>query len=75
MHKCITVVDLASTAIRTLDYPMVLLLEGNSERGAHVRSNICLRRLISTKGVTNRIFFSRKDRFFLPRHIMSYHLV
>ena len=39
---------------------MVRLLDGDSEKGEHVRSNlcylICLRHLIGLRAVTNRIF-------------------
>ena len=47
---------------------MVLILDGNSELGAYVRSNICywicLRNLITSRAFTNR---SLKDQFFLMR--------
>ena len=43
---------------------MVLILDGNSLRGAHLRRNIyystCLRHLIVSRAVTNRIFLSEK---------------
>ena len=47
---------------------MVLTLDGNSEMGAHVFSAIsviliCLRHLITSRAVTNRIFFSKKNYF------------
>ena len=46
---------------------MVIVWEGNSERGAHVNSNICylicLRHLNRSRAVTNRIF-SEKKLFF-----------
>ena len=46
---------------------MVLILKGNSEMGALVRSNlwysICLEHLISSRVVTNRIFLSGNTRF------------
>ena len=46
---------------------MVLNLDGNSELGAHARSNpcylICLRHLIRLRAVTNRIIVLRKDLF------------
>ena len=39
--------------------PMVLILDGNPEIGVHVRSNlcyfICLRHLLRSRAVTNRI--------------------
>ena len=48
---------------------MVSILDGNSRIGAHVRSNlcylICLRYLIRSRAVTNRIFFSPKRSIFL----------
>ena len=47
---------------------MVLICDGNSEIGAHVESNlcylICLRHLIRSKAVTNRIYFSPETLFF-----------
>ena len=47
------------------------ILDGNSEIGAHVRSNlcylICLRRLIRSRAVTNRLFLLRKDLLFFMR--------
>ena len=46
---------------------MVLILDGNSEIGAQVRSNLCyliwLRHLIRSRAVKNRIFFIRKYVF------------
>ena len=60
---------------------MVVILDGNSEIGTHIRSNIwyliCLRLLITSRSVINRIFFLRKSLFFFMRaqHIMSYHLI
>ena len=54
---------------------MVLILDGNSEIGAHVGWNICyliwLRHLIRSRAVRNRIFFLKKDQF--PE--LSYHLI
>ena len=48
---------------------MVRILDGNSGVGAHVRSNIChlicLRDLIKSRAVTNRIFFSPNRPIFL----------
>ena len=45
-------------------WSMVLILDGNFELAAHVRSNlcylICLRHLIRSKAVKNRIVFLRK---------------
>ena len=41
---------------------MILILDGNSLRGAHVRRNICYstctRHLITSRAVTNRVFFN-----------------
>ena len=49
--------------------PMVLRLDGNSERGAHARSNLChliySRHLIRSRAVTNRIFFNLKRPIFI----------
>ena len=43
---------------------VVLLLDGNSENGAHVRSNLscltCLRHLIRSRALSNQIFSSEK---------------
>ena len=51
------------------EYIMVVALDGNSDMGAHVRSNFCnfltyLRHLIRSRAVTNLIFFSQKINFF-----------
>ena len=60
---------------------MVLIIDGNSEKGAHVRSNlsylICLRHLNRPRAVTNRIFSLRKDIFSFMRAqlVLSYHLL
>ena len=44
-----------------------IILDGNSEVCAHVRSNlcylICLRQLIRSRAATNRIFSLQKDFF------------
>ena len=49
--------------------PMVLILDGISEMGAHVRSNlcyfICLRHEIRSRAVTNLSYFSPKRPIFL----------
>ena len=46
---------------------VVLILDGNSKIGAHVRSNlpflICLRHWIRSRGFMNRMFFSYKTCF------------
>ena len=58
-------------------YGMVIL-DGNSEIGGHVRSNLfyltCLRHLIKSRAVTNRIFCP-KDLFSFMRaqYGLSYH--
>ena len=63
--------------------PLVPILNGSSEIGAHVRSNlcdlICLRHLIKTRAVTNRIFSPKRFIslhacaicFELPSHIST----
>ena len=62
-------------------YPPPLILYGDSNIGTHVRSNlcylICLRHLLISREVTNRIFFLRKDQFSSMRgqHIFRYHLM
>ena len=52
---------------------MVFILHGNSDIGAHVWSNtgylICLRHLIRSRAVTNRIFFSEKT--YLPSNVST----
>ena len=59
----------------------VLILDGNSELRAHVRSNICylicIRNINRSKAVAYRIFFYRKSQFLLMRaqHDMSYYLI
>ena len=49
------------------DFTMVLIEDGNSEIGANVWINlcylICLRQLIKSRAVTNRIFCLRKESF------------
>jgi len=55
-------------SINSTNVIMVLILDGNSEMGAHVRSNllyvICIIHLIRARAVTNRIlFFSEKTYF------------
>ena len=60
---------------------MVLIIDGNSEIGTHVRNNLCylncLRHLLRWRAVTNRIFFLRKDLFSFmhAQHVLSYHLI
>ena len=61
------------------DPDMVLEIVGNSEMGAHVRSNlcylICLRILTRSRGVTNRIIVLRQVLFSFMRaqRFLSYH--
>ena len=47
------------------EYIMVVVLDGNSDIGAHVRTNLCypisLKDLIRLRVVTNRIFLLRED--------------
>ena len=63
-----------------LGAPMVLLLYGSSEIGAHIMGKICylicLRHLFYSRAVTNRIFFPRKNLFSLMRaqHVLNYHI-
>ena len=60
---------------------MVLILDGNSEIGAHVRSNlcylICLGHWIRSRVVINRDFFYEKNPilFMHAQFILSYHLI
>ena len=57
-----------------------MVLDGNSEIGAHVRSNlcylICLRNLLDKEKSQIR-FFVGKDLFSFmhAQHVMSYHLI
>ena len=50
---------------------MVLILDANSEIGAHVRG------MNRSRVVKNKIFFLRKDLFYFIRaqHVLSYHLI
>ena len=41
--------------------PKILISDGNSEKGAHVRSNLFY--LMTSRAITNRIFFLRKVIF------------
>ena len=60
---------------------MVLILDGNSEIGAHVGSNICylicLRHLIRSRVVSNSIYFLEKDliSLMLAQDVLSYHVI
>ena len=57
------------------------ILNGNPEIGAHVRSNhfylICLRLVIRSRVVKNRMFFIRKDvfSFMYAQYVLIYHLI
>ena len=57
--------------IQAIEYirTMVLILYGNSDIGAHVRSKvccwICLRHMVRSKAVTNLIFLPAKKTIFL----------
>ena len=61
--------------------PMALILDGDLEIGAHVRSNlnhlICLRHLIRSREVTYRIFLHRKEvvSFLRAQHVLSYRIL
>ena len=54
---------------------------GTPEIGSHKRSHlcylICLRHLIKSIWLTNRLFFLRKDLFFFicEQHVLLYHLI
>ena len=56
---------------------MVLVLDGNSEIGAHVCYLICLRHLIQVQEQSKIGFFLLKDLFSLMRaqHVLSTHLI
>ena len=60
---------------------MVLILDGNSEQGENVKSNlsymICKRHLIDRAQSQIRFLFSNKKQFSFTRaqHVLSYHLV
>ena len=55
-------------------YSMLLILGGNSEIGAQLRSNlcylICLRHLIRSREVTDLIFFFSEKTYF-PSHVRN----
>ena len=57
----------------TIATTMVIILDGNSEIGAHVRSNFCyltpLRHLIRSIAVTNLIFFFILKMTYLPIYV------
>ena len=59
------------------DHGTVLILDVNSEMGAHVRSNscylICLRHLIRLREVTKLFFLSEKT--FFPSCLRNLHFV
>ena len=59
---------------------IALLLDGNSEIGAHVKSNlcylICSRHLICSRADTKRIFIRKPLLSFVrTQHVLSYHLI
>ena len=61
-----------------LHLPMVLLVGGNLEIGAHVRNPLCyLICLRLDEGQKQIGFFHRKDEFSFMRaqHVLSYHLI
>ena len=57
---------------------MVLILDGNSLRGANIRRNLyyltCFRHLIRSTAVTNRILLSEKKLFFFHECVTYYEL-
>ena len=57
---------------------MAHAVDGNSEIGANVRSNLCslisLRHLIGSKTLTNRILKKKTFAFMREQHVLSYHL-
>ena len=63
------------------DCIMVILLDCNSEISSHVRSHlcylICLRHLIRSRAVTNRIFFLQiyiiRSQYVLSHHLIKHH--
>ena len=68
-----------SLIITTRVWGMVLILDGNPELGAQVRSNlvylICLRHSIRSRAVTNQIFFSENAYFPSSVAHLSYHVI
>ena len=61
-------------------FGLTMVLDGNSDIGAHVYSNlfylICFRHLIWPRAVTNRIFSSKNLFFFMrAQHVLSHHLI
>ena len=56
-----------------LDFPMVILLDGNSKIGAHVWSYfICSRQLIRSREVTDCFHIFSFTR---AKHVLSYYLI
>ena len=60
---------------------MVFILDGSSEIGAQVGSDldclICIRPLFTSRAVKNLIFFFRKDQFSFKgaQNVFSYHFI
>ena len=59
---------------------MLLILDGNSEIGTHVTSNLCylacLKYLIRSRAATKRNFFPKRHIFFMrAQHVLSYQLI
>ena len=85
LFVCIIKKGLAPTKSSTNNYVchnpvMVLILDGNSAMNAHKRSNLCyltcLKLLITSRAVTNRIFIDQKYllSFMCAQHVLSYYL-
>ena len=73
-------VDIINIKPSTIDLSIclvlfVLILDGNSEIGAQVRSNrfysICLRDLIRSRAVTDQILFFERNFFSSCVHVLS----
>ena len=58
---------------------IVLILDGNSDTGAHVINNlcyfICLRHLIRSSAVTNRVFFFSEKTYVIHARATCYELI
>ena len=73
--------DPSPSANHAYGVTMVLILDGNSDIGVHVRSNLCyltcLRQLNRSRAVTNRILFLLRKTyisFLRVQHVLSYHI-
>ena len=74
-HTCASCSDLPSyisamqiSFLVQVSYSVVLIIDGNSEIGVHVKSNlcsICLRHFFKPRAVIETIFFSKKKPVFL----------